>query len=365
MKRLFYFFLLMASFFPLYSFDPLVVVVLMVKNEAPVIRETLQPFIDAKHQHYLIFDTGSTDATIEITKELFAEHAITHGIILQEPFVDFSTSRNRALDLAEQYFPQACYVLMIDAEGHMVNFQKLLEFCAVNQHRQSSFFVSIVNELCDYFTGRLIRCGTKKRFVGSVHEELEGLQEYAPLDVYFHWKKTDYGIEKSNLRYMRDVSMLLKDYYKDPSNGRTVFYLAQSYSCMHDWENARLWYERRVAMGGWQEELFMASYRLGLIYNVTGNWDKALHQLLAAYATNPRRAEPFICIAQRYKELGNKPLCELFARAALAIPYPPPLTLAVEKDLYTKERYELLKWATEQGAACIDKIGQMDTIIES
>ena len=51
-------------------FDPLIVIVLMVKDEGhiereePVIIETLKPYVDAGIDAYFIFDTGSTDNTI-------------------------------------------------------------------------------------------------------------------------------------------------------------------------------------------------------------------------------------------------------------------------------------------------------------
>src|SRR5258707_10172559 len=88
-------------------YDPLLVVVLMVKNEETVMRATLQPFVDGGVDSFFIFDTGSTDNTIEVTEQFFAEHGITQVYIAQEPFIDFATSRNRALDLAQEKFPNA------------------------------------------------------------------------------------------------------------------------------------------------------------------------------------------------------------------------------------------------------------------
>src|SRR3546814_6686783 len=77
----------------------------MVKDEEQVIAPTLQPFVEAGIDSYLIFDTGFTDKTIEATQNYFAEHNVTNGHIFQEPFIDFATSRNRALDLAEEHVP--------------------------------------------------------------------------------------------------------------------------------------------------------------------------------------------------------------------------------------------------------------------
>ena len=88
------------------SEDPFVVV-LMVKNEETVINKTLEPFVKEGLNSFLIFDTGSTDKTIETVENYFKNNNVKNRHIFQEPFVDFSTSRNRALDLAEQMFPQA------------------------------------------------------------------------------------------------------------------------------------------------------------------------------------------------------------------------------------------------------------------
>ena len=46
-------------------------VVLMVKNEEPVMLKTLQPLVDGGINTFFIFDTGSTDKTIEITQQFF------------------------------------------------------------------------------------------------------------------------------------------------------------------------------------------------------------------------------------------------------------------------------------------------------
>ena len=79
----------------------LITIVLMVKNEEAVIEKTLEPFVEGGITSFFIFDTGSTDNTISITELFFKKHNIEHYVILQEPFIDFGTSRNRALDLAD------------------------------------------------------------------------------------------------------------------------------------------------------------------------------------------------------------------------------------------------------------------------
>ena len=79
----------------------------MVKNEEPMINKTLEPFVKEGINSFLIFDTGSTDNTIKTVEAYFNKNDVKNWFIFQEEFVDFSTSRNRALDLAEEKFPDA------------------------------------------------------------------------------------------------------------------------------------------------------------------------------------------------------------------------------------------------------------------
>src|SRR5207244_5524724 len=68
---------------------------MIVRNEARRIVEVLtsyRPHIDA----WTILDTGSTDGTQDLIR---GELAGIPGALHEEPFVDFSTSRNRALEL--------------------------------------------------------------------------------------------------------------------------------------------------------------------------------------------------------------------------------------------------------------------------
>jgi len=155
---------LSATFFS-HAYNPLLTIVLMVKNEAPVIRETLQPFIDAGIDSYFIFDTGSTDDTITITEAFFKQHNISNAIIIQEPFVDFATSRNRALDLADELFEDGCFILMPDAEWYTKNVEHLIQFCEEQKDAPCpAYLVRIIGTNIDFYIPRLLRIKSKLRF---------------------------------------------------------------------------------------------------------------------------------------------------------------------------------------------------------
>lgn len=328
--------------------DPLLVVVLMVKDEAAVIRETLQPFIDAHIDKnalaFFIFDTGSTDDTIAITKKYFQDKHVHNAVIKQEPFVDFATSRNRGLQCAQEAFPQASFMLMPDAEWYIHNVEGLVQFCASHKEDvHTAYLMRLLNNTIDFYSPRLIRCHAHVHFVGVVHEVLNQVteQKVSP-DVYFKWLPSRYGKEKSQARWSRDVKLLLQEYQRNPFDPRTVFYVAQTYDCLDDLPNARLWYERRIMMPGWDEENFMACYRLAQVYEKLGKWEMALSKYLDAWNMRPSRAEPLVRLAQHYDKIDEQNTRFLFACKAVEVPYPQSDHLFVEKELYDYKRYDLL-----------------------
>jgi tetratricopeptide (TPR) repeat protein len=324
--------------------DPLLVVVLMVKNEESVMASTLQPFVDAGINAYLISDTGSTDKTVQATQDFFAEHGVTQGVVQEKPFINFAASRNAALAQAEQAFPHAGFFLMLDAEWHLHNVAGLLKFCAEHLHDvHDAYSVLISTSSEDFYTQRLIRPRRGVHFVGVVHECLDRVSDCCvPSDVFFELHTTRYGYEKTKARWVRDCDLLLKEFERDPTDPRTVFYLAQTYACLSDLEHAALYYEKRCALAGWDEENFMARYRLAQIYEEQNKWDQAITSYLHAYSMRPTRIEPLIRIAQHYLKEHKYELCYLFARRALDKTYPARDYLFVEKDMYNYVRHDLL-----------------------
>jgi hypothetical protein len=336
-------------------YDPILVVVLMVKNEETVMRATLQPFIDGGINSFLIFDTGSTDNTIEVTQQFFAEHGVTQGYIEQEPFIDFATSRNRALDLAQEKFPNAAFMVMLDAEWYLNDARALVEFCEKCLERGDmhlSYLMHIINQALDFYVCRLIRCNCGVRFGGVVHEVvLQSSTVKVPDTIYFEYLPEANGIEKSNARYVRDRELLLKEHQKKPWCTRTLFYLARTCEDLGDWQDAYDFYKIRVGMVGWDEEDFIVRHRLAetikklVLYGEHGSkysWSEAMGYYMQAYQMRPHRAEPLVAIADYYIAINEMAPAFVFARHAAAMAYPEKDILFVEKYIYNYYRYEVL-----------------------
>jgi glycosyltransferase involved in cell wall biosynthesis len=332
------------------SAKPLVAVVLMVKNEASVITQTLQPYIDGGIQDFVVYDTGSTDGTQYIAHNLFETYGLQNAHVIEEPFIDFSTSRNHAIEAAETIFPEIPFILMPDAEWYMHGVDELIQFCADNVLSvESSYLISIRNDHCSFYTTRLMRSHKNVRFVGPVHEVLNRLTiTRLPDTCYFEWGSSKNGKEKTAQRWQRDKILLLQGLDKNPRDPRTLFYLAQTYDCLGELDNAFNYYLQRTMINGWPEENYMAWYRLGLVAqrlaSSSGNqtFPSALECYLKAYAVRPKRAEPLVQIAHYYLMHNEVQKALEYAQRATEIPYPIPDILFVDSYLYFFERYELL-----------------------
>jgi glycosyltransferase involved in cell wall biosynthesis len=322
----------------------------MVKNEALVIQQTLQPLVDGGIKDFVIFDTGSTDGTQEIVKEFFRKHNLINTHVLEEPFIDFGTSRSHALDAAQHLFPEATFMLMLDAEWYMHNAEDLLTFCAAHKDDgHDSYFLSIRSDRLAFYVTRLIRCQRGIRFVGAVHEALNRLTAaMVPDTIYFEWRPSRKGNEKSAQRWQRDRDLLLKSYAENPFDARTLFYLGQTYECLGDWENAYTFYTKRAEINGWDQENFMTRMRLGdvaqhrALQDEVGMCPLVIRHYLEAFSLRPHRAEPLIKIAHYYVQRNEMQLAFLCAVRAVQIPYPANDVLFVEKYLYDFVRYDIL-----------------------
>ncbi len=79
---------------------------------------------------------------------------------------------------------------------------------------------------------------------------------------------------------------------KDNPTPRAVFYLARTYFDLGRWQDAIEMYERRVQMGGWDEEQWHAHYMKGVAQIRSAQFTEGRDTLLAAYLRRPTRAEP-------------------------------------------------------------------------
>jgi hypothetical protein len=146
---------------------------------------------------------------------------------------------------------------------------------------------------------------------------------------------------------------LLAKVKRNPEDARSVFFLAETYFRMEDFVNARRWCERRVEMGGCDEEAYWAMYRIAeSMSNLGEPWPDVQEAYLKAWKFRPTRAEALHGIAFRCRVEQRYWLGYLFAQRAAEIPFP-------EEDLFVPRYADIYAWrATDEQAVCASWIGR-------
>lgn len=286
---------------------------MIVRNEAAIIERcltALAPHIGC----WAITDTGSTDDTIEIIQRVFA--GIIPGVLTKHPFENFAQARNAALDAARGLEHPGWSLLLADADMELVvtdpNWRQ--HITGAHQLVQRSTHLT-------YRNTRVLPADSTARYVGVTHEYLD-VGGTPPLLEGAHFVDHTDGSSRTD-KYARDIALLLEAHAEDPTNTRTVFYLAQSYRDNGDHEKAMDTYAQRVRMGGWDQEVWYSRYQLGVLAERRQLTQAAIvHLYLSAYQTRPSRAEPLVALARYHREHHQHHLALLYAEQAARIPMP-------------------------------------------
>jgi glycosyltransferase involved in cell wall biosynthesis len=350
-----------------------IALLMMLKNEEKRLHISLDS-VKGYVSSLIIYDTGSTDRTIEILERYAAELGIPLRLKRGE-FEDFSTSRNVSLDFADT-FEDVDFYLMMDCNDELRNGEALVRFAEKTENHNHLFLLRqewLANgNTTSYFNVRFIAARRPFRYKGVVHEYIcggENIRSHVPDVSLFQNRDQDDG--KSANRFPRDKVMLLKEYERDPNDARTVFYLAQTYSCLNENEDAYYYYKIRSEMPGFEEERFSSLMKCGLLAgHLHHPWHVRMGWYMRAYE-HSLRAEPVVEIANYYKNIGKMDIAFQFARMACELEYPKDAILFVDKHVYEYMRWHVMgvvayyaKRMKEGHDACIKAIEARDTDLD-
>jgi hypothetical protein len=155
-------------------------------------------------------------------------------------------------------------------------------------------------------------------------------------------------------KFAPDRDLWLAKVERNPEDARSVFFLAETSFQLDDFVDARKWYARRAEMGGCNEEVYWALYRLAeSMAELVEPWPNVQEAYLKAWEFRPTRAEALYAIAFRGRAMQRYWLGYMFAQRAAEIPFP-------EEDLFVLGYFaELYAWrATDEQATCAFWIGK-------
>ena len=351
---------------------------MMIKNEEDTIISSLisiQNYI----QSLIIYDTGSTDSTIKVITDFCEENNIVLKL-KEEEFINFGESRNRALQFAES-FGNIDYLLLMDANDILDDGEPLLRLCADKKNSNETGFYLVQewynnNNIDTYHNIRLIKLNVGWRYIGFVHEYIHNDNEIPVKNDYHIVLKQDRSIDnqKSSKRFQTDKQLLLQSLEIEPNNSRNIFYLAQTYFCLKEYDDAFKNYLLRTSLNlGFWEEVFYSFIRCGDIIGIQGgNWHDAMIYYMKAYEID-QRAEPLVKIAQYYMSREKWLISYSFLSIACRLEYPTNAMLFVDKHVYDYVRWHLLgavafycgpTYKKEGKDACIKAIKSMNKDID-
>jgi tetratricopeptide (TPR) repeat protein len=306
---------------------PLLGLVMIVKNEARRIFEVLASYrshIDA----WTILDTGSTDGTQDLIRGALAG---IPGTLYEEPFVDFATSRNRALALHG-----TTTMFSIMPNGDVLEGGDLLR-AFLEEHRSDRACAYRVRiSPGHYYHPLVMRCGAGWHYKWRTHEcamgPNVGPQVPGVIVVRDRGNRTD---EEWRARWTRDLDLLNQDREADPTDPRPYFYLGQTHECLGQHAEAIPFFEQRAKMGGYFDEVYEAKFRIAKMMQKTDRpWAEIQQKFLEAHAHDPRRAEPLHAIAEHWYNEEQHAIARIFAAAAAALPKP-PTDLFLDEEVYS------------------------------
>jgi glycosyltransferase involved in cell wall biosynthesis len=305
-----------------------IVLILMVKNESRILLrclEAVKGVVDA----YCITDTGSTDTTCELAKAFLETH---DGTLHECEWENFGATRTTSFRAAKKYVESQgwdlaeTYGLLLDGDMVFVP-GKLKDYPLTNV----GYTIVQCAGTLEYPNCRLVRMDHDWVCRGATHEYWDGPTTAIPKEVCRIDDRNDGGCKSD--KFERDIRLLTEGLEKEPDNVRYMFYLAQSYHSTGKWRESIAMYKKRIAAGGWFEEVWYSHFMIAQAYLQLGDAIRFEAWMLRAYKMRPERAEPLYKLARYFREQGQQYKSFHYAELGRTKPMPPD-TLFVEKDVY-------------------------------
>jgi hypothetical protein len=282
------------------------------------------------------------------------------GEVPEVSWRNFAYNRQVALEHAYKN-PEIKYVLIIDADeelriGNGIKDFKTLKREYFNKFDSDCYHLKKKLTGSEYFVPMIINT-TRLPWVwkGVVHEyldiqdsrhfqtptstqtpKLEATHDYVTDEIVYNHVHFGEGANSHGLsvteKYLRDAKLLEAELEKNPTDTRSMFYLAQSYYDAQEYEKSYKRYKQRAEMGGWDQEVYYSLYRMGVCtLQLNKPYETILSHMMMAYEYRPIRMESLfeLCKYCREHDMFNQGY--LFGKWALS--------LAPQKDLLFVHQY--------------------------
>ena len=306
---------------------------LMIKNESKIIERCIGralEHVDAVS----ILDTGSTDNTVEVCNTFLTASGKPFKVSV-EPFKNFGYNRTVSFQKAQELCKELgwdtnnTYAMSVDADMIIKPSPEFKDY----KLTVPGYNVIQQNSVLKYYNNRFMCCSYEWKCVGSTHEYWSGDPTgKIPFEIFNIDDVNDGGCKAD--KFERDVRLLTEDLKTEPNNGRTHFYLAQSYKDSGKTKEAIQHYKKRIKIGGWFEEVWYSHYQIAKCYEMLNQPEKFESWMLRAFKFHPHRAEPLYNLTRYFKDKYEHYKAYHYYLKGKDIPYPKDDVLFIEPDIY-------------------------------
>ena len=227
---------------------------IIAKNEDETLEKCLSS-VFCFADEIIFVDTGSTDKTIEIA------NTYTNNIYNYQWIDDFSKARNYAISLAHGdwiVFPDADEYIETKCDWlkeYLQNTDKDALLCSIYEKNQKSDTIS-----SDRNVVRVFKNEPNIRYTRSIHEYLIKNDGYIDIadcrnDIkIFHSGYTDKAMHGKN-KYHRNITMLLSELKKNPTDSELNFFIADMYRISNDWLKAMFHIELAIKYDNFRTQI--------------------------------------------------------------------------------------------------------------
>ena len=303
---------------------PTIVFATMCKNEEHCILETLKsvaPYID----YWIVCDTGSTDKTIELVKNFFAEKGIP-GELHEDSWVGFDHNKTLMMSRAKG---KGEYIMHLDADDQLVGELKF----SPTEAGKDAYFIPVKRGTAEWKALIFFKGNYTWKFCGVAHTTIKALENpnwnTGDLSHYGYYISGE-GIGSRAFdpkKYLYDAERLQKQFWdtliSDPDglNNRSIFYTAQSYMDYGMYKEGLQWNRLYLKVKDtWIEETFEAQMRVSQCLMALGtDLNEIISEMDKAIAIFPDRAEPRVRLGKYLNQKGQHELAYKYLSEAKKI----------------------------------------------
>lgn len=284
---------------------------MVVRDESKVIKKCLESVKRFISSYCIVIDDRTTDNTKEVIEQTLPD---IPGKIITRKYVEQGEQRTYAVSQAD-----GDYALLMDADEEFVGYMTDL--------KHDAYYVRIHLGELDFAHLKIVRTGLPWIYIGARHPYItkEGGFTYDTLPDCYITSTMGKGARSHGIspkeKYLKDAEELEEICKKEPDSKRWRFYLANSYKDAGENKKAIENYEKRIAMGGWEEEVYMSKFWLALCtYRDTGVFPTEL--FLEAYNYRPSRLEAIYEVIRHFRLRKMYHVAYAIANSVKETPYP-------------------------------------------